>query len=166
MTAPEDPFRTPPPAGTPPPGQVPPPAWGAAPPGHPPPAQQPWGTPGYAGGAAPRNGLGVAALVLGLLAVLTGFFVLGGVLGVVAVVLGVLGRGRAKRGEATNGGVALAGIVLGLVGIALTAAVIAIGASFLGSDSGQRLVDCLEQAGADPEAQQQCQRELEDSLFS
>ena len=38
------------------------------------------------------------------------------VLGVVAVVFGFLGRGRVKRGTANNGGVAIAGIVLGALG--------------------------------------------------
>jgi len=64
----------------------------------------------------PRNGLGIASLVLGIVALLATWTVVGGVvLGVVAVVIGGAARARVRRGEATNGGVAIAGIVLGIV---------------------------------------------------
>ncbi|MFE3518108.1 DUF4190 domain-containing protein [Streptomyces sp. NPDC059166] len=88
------------------------------------------GYPGYAGqqpwGPAPANGLGIAAMVLGIIAVV-GFCMwgLGVILGILALIFGIIGRGRAKRGEATNGGMALAGIILGSVSIV-------IGAVFLG----------------------------------
>ncbi|WP_412074588.1 DUF4190 domain-containing protein [Streptomyces sp. col6] len=95
------------------------------------PAGQPaqFGYPGYPGyghpwgGPQPANGMGIAALVLGLISVV-GFcmYGLGIVLGVLALIFGVLGRGRAQRGEADNGGVALAGIILGSVGIVVSAA--------------------------------------------
>ncbi|MFI5984860.1 DUF4190 domain-containing protein [Streptomyces sp. NPDC051555] len=79
------------------------------------------GQPGYPGGyAAPRNGFGVTALVLGILSVvgcITSVFAV--VMGIVAVVFGALGRQRAGRGEADNGGMALAGLILGIVGIVL-----------------------------------------------
>ncbi|MET9595713.1 DUF4190 domain-containing protein [Streptomyces sp. NPDC006516] len=84
------------------------------------------GYPGYAGqqawGPAPSNGLGVAAMVLGIIAV-AGFCMwgLGIILGILALIFGVIGRGRAKRGEATNGGMALAGIILGSIAIAVSA---------------------------------------------
>jgi hypothetical protein len=88
-------------------------------------AQQPeapngaW-TYGAPGAPAPvRNGLGTAALVLGIIGAVTGFvpllFWLGGLLGLLALVLGLMGRGRAKRGEATNKGAATAGAILGLI---------------------------------------------------
>ncbi|MFJ6499850.1 DUF4190 domain-containing protein [Streptomyces virginiae] len=78
-------------------------------------------------GAQRSNGFGVTALVLGILAVvgcITSFFALA--LGIAAVVFGVLGRGKASRGEADNGGMALAGIILGAIGIVLGAVMIAI----------------------------------------
>nr|MCH9732457.1 DUF4190 domain-containing protein [Actinomycetes bacterium] len=91
----------------------PPPQYGGYPGGYPPPAA-----------AAPKNGMGVASLVVAIIAL---FSVVGGVvLGVVAVILGFLGRGRVKRGEADNGGVAIAGIVLGLLSIVVSIVVIAI----------------------------------------
>ncbi|MGZ9933698.1 DUF4190 domain-containing protein [Streptomyces sp. NC-S4] len=78
-------------------------------------------------GVQRSNGFGITALVLGILAVvgcITSFFALA--LGIAAVVFGVLGRGKANRGEADNGGMALAGIILGAIGIVLGAVVIAI----------------------------------------
>ncbi|WP_338701064.1 DUF4190 domain-containing protein [Streptomyces sp. Q6] len=68
----------------------------------------------------PSNGLGVAALVLGILTAV-GFLLwpLAIVTGVLAVVFGVIGRRRAGRGAATNGGQALAGFICGLGGLLL-----------------------------------------------
>ncbi|MCX3063877.1 DUF4190 domain-containing protein [Streptomyces beihaiensis] len=70
-----------------------------------------------------RNGLGTAALILGIIGALSGLvpimFWLAGVLGVIALILGLAGRGRVKRGEATNKGVALAGVLLALASLGL-----------------------------------------------
>ncbi|GAA2220900.1 hypothetical protein GCM10010232_01010 [Streptomyces amakusaensis] len=66
-----------------------------------------------------RNGLGTAALILGILGVITGpiplIFWLGGTLGLIALILGLVGRGRVKRGEANNKGVTTIGAILGLL---------------------------------------------------
>lgn len=84
----------------------------------------------YGGAPAPhqqqpaRNGLGTAALVLGIIGALAGLvpllFWLAGILGVLALVLGLVGRGRVKRGEAVNKGVTITGAVLGLVALVLS----------------------------------------------
>ncbi|MFI9719588.1 DUF4190 domain-containing protein [Streptomyces sp. NPDC052396] len=137
-----------PPAGGPPPGAMPPvPPVPLAPtgPGTPSayqggpyggsgyvPPQAPYGAGPYGaspygqGGAwwapapVPNNGFGVAALVLGILGLVLSMTVLFGVvLGVLALVFGVIGRAKAARGEATNQGQALAGLILG--GVALVA---------------------------------------------
>ncbi|MCC5033017.1 DUF4352 domain-containing protein [Streptomyces sp. WAC 00631] len=72
----------------------------------------------------PRNGLGTAALILGIIGVVMGvipfMFWLGGILGIIALILGLSGRGKAKRGEATNKGTATAGAVLGPVAVVLS----------------------------------------------
>ena len=48
---------------------------------------------------ATRNGLGTAALVLGILAIPGAITIIGGVLlGILAIILGAIGRSRAKRG--------------------------------------------------------------------
>ncbi|MGH3744175.1 MAG: DUF4190 domain-containing protein [Mycobacteriales bacterium] len=95
-------------------------AYPSGPPGYGPPPG--YGQTGYSGpygygGAPPRNGFGVASLVLGVIGLVTSFFVLGIVPGVLAIVFGSLGRGRAKRREASNGGMAIAGIVLGVLAV-------------------------------------------------
>ncbi|HWH29809.1 MAG TPA: DUF4190 domain-containing protein [Mycobacteriales bacterium] len=162
MTTPSDPFGSP--AGDPASGQ-PPPGWGQ------PPGQPGWGAPpggpgGYGASGPRKNGLGVAALVVGILALLTSFtVVVGAVLGIVALVLGLVGRGRAKRGEADNGGVALTGAVLGGVALLLSIVIAAtIGAVIFGSESGRNLVECLADAGDDQAAVEQCEREFEGSV--
>ncbi|MGW8765376.1 DUF4190 domain-containing protein [Streptomyces sp. NPDC055815] len=77
--------------------------------------------------AAPRvmrNGLGTAALILGIIGTLSGliplFFWLAGILGLIALILGLVGKGRVKRGEANNKGVALTGAILGLASLILS----------------------------------------------
>ncbi|WP_237406380.1 DUF4190 domain-containing protein [Streptomyces sp. M2CJ-2] len=93
------------------------------------PAPQP---PGYGGAPAPgyhgwtgmtpmpSNGMGVTGLVLGIIsAVIFCLWPLAIVLGVMAVIFSALGRGKAARGEATNPGYALAGLICGAVGIVL-----------------------------------------------
>ncbi|WP_250290866.1 DUF4352 domain-containing protein [Streptomyces atroolivaceus] len=86
--------------------------------------QQPY-VPAQTPGTRPaRNGLGISALVLGIIGTVSGlvplFFWLAGILGLIALILGLAGRGRAKRGEATNKGVTTFGAVLGLVSLILS----------------------------------------------
>ncbi|PZT72189.1 MULTISPECIES: DUF4190 domain-containing protein [unclassified Streptomyces] len=86
--------------------------------------QQPYG-PGHAPGMRPaRNGLGIAALILGLIGAVSGLipflFWLAGILGTIALVLGLVGRGRAKRGEATNKGMATFGTILALIALIMS----------------------------------------------
>ncbi|MFJ4870673.1 DUF4352 domain-containing protein [Streptomyces sp. NPDC088757] len=73
---------------------------------------------------AMRNGLGTAALILGIIGTLSGIvpllFWLAGILGLIALILGLVGRGRVKRGEANNKGVALTGALLGLAALILS----------------------------------------------
>ncbi|MFD0560287.1 DUF4190 domain-containing protein [Stackebrandtia endophytica] len=72
--------------------------------------------------AGPQNGLGVAALVLGIIAVVLSpccYMAFTGPTGILAVVFGSIGVQKANRGEATNRGVAMAGLICGIVGLAL-----------------------------------------------
>jgi len=89
--------------------------------GYPPASPYPsYGQPGW--GQQPSNGMGTAAMVLGIIAV-AGFcmYGLGVVLGILALIFGVIGLKKANRGEATNRGMAIAGIVLGAVGTLVSA---------------------------------------------
>lgn len=138
-----------------------PPPYGAYPGGYPPPAPQ-YGAQygGYPPPAppAPKNGLGVASLVVAIIAL---FSVVGGVvLGVVAIILGFLGRGRVKRGEANNGGIAIAGIVLGALSIVVSIVVIAIAVWGFNEAGGTDYFDCLSRAGSDEQAIEACAQEF------
>jgi hypothetical protein len=119
--------------------------------------------------AAPKNGLGIASLVLaviGLVSVATVFIPIG--LGVIAVIIGGIGHGRAKRGIANNGGVAIAGIVLGALAIVVGLAFIAIWTTVWKDVGGGDYIDCMQRAGSDRSGQQQCgdqfRRNVQDRL--
>lgn len=111
--------------------------------------------------APPRNGFGIAALVLGLLALVLSWTIIGGiVLGLLALIFGLLGRARAKRGEATNGGLSVAGIVLGSLGLLIAIGIVAFGVSIINSPAGRNYQQCLEQSGGDQAQIQQCASEF------
>ncbi|WP_406062656.1 DUF4190 domain-containing protein [Streptomyces sp. NBC_01077] len=90
------------------------------------------GYPSYSGGSGyggqpgwqqpPSNGMGTTSMVLGIIAVV-GFcmYGLGVVLGVLALIFGIIGLKKAGRGEATNRGMAIAGVVLGIIGTLISA---------------------------------------------
>ena len=119
--------------------------------------------------AAPRNGLGTTALVLAIIGLLSCWTVVGGIIfGIVAVILGFVGRGRVKRGEANNGGVALAGIILGFLSVVASLAFVAIfavlGITIFNEGGGRDYIDCMNNAGNDTDAQQQCADEFRQNL--
>ena len=107
--------------------------------------------------SSPRNGLGIASLVLGILAVLGFFFVVPALLGIVAIILGVVAGGKARRGEAGGEGLAKTGMILGIAGVALSILLPILpwaGMSFLGSKAEQFQKD-MEQKAREMEQQQQ-----------
>jgi len=134
-----------------PPGQYPP---GQYPPGQYPPGEPP---------ARPAaNGAAVAALVLGILALL--FFwvpfanLLAVVMGVVGIVLGAVGRGRARRTGSGGAGAALAGILLSAAAIVLSLAVTVGVIAFLSSHQDE-LRRCTDQ-GLTQQQQRDCVRDV------
>ena len=139
--------------------EPPPPPPGTYPGGYPP---QPYG--GYPPPVpvTPKNGLGTASLVVAIISLFTLFG--GVVLGIVAVVLGFMGRGRVKRGEATNGGVAIAGIVLGFLSIIVSIVAFVVvgvfGVALFNEVGGTDYIDCVNRAGSDQAAVQQCAEEF------
>jgi hypothetical protein len=76
---------------------------------------------------APSNGLGVAAFVLGVIAIVLSWIpVLDIVLAAPAVILGGLGISRANHTPGMTKGLAIAGLVLGAISIVITFVVFAI----------------------------------------
>jgi hypothetical protein len=138
-----------------------------------------WGRPAGGPPPAPRNGMGTAALVLGILALLTCWWlpVVGAILGIIAIILGVAGRGRVRRLEATNKGAATTGLVLGIISlilnILLSVAIflgLATFLSFGGGNSLQQFQQCLQNASNQPnpaavqQAAQQCANQFGQQL--
>ena len=131
-------------------------------------APPPYGQPQTYGETQPRPGSGMAitALVLGVLALLTCWTVVGGILlGLVAVVLGIVALSKIKRGRASGKPMAIIGIITGALALLAAVALIAVGASILNSESGQNLQDCLADAGTDADAQAECQQEFQEELM-
>ncbi|MEV7287463.1 DUF4190 domain-containing protein [Streptomyces sp. NPDC093252] len=99
----------------------PPPGYGYPSAAYPPapPVGYPPAPAGYVIGVQPSNGLGTTGLVLGIIGVVCSltFFLwfFGVILGILAIIFGAIGRGKANRGEATNKGAATAGLVCGIV---------------------------------------------------
>ena len=158
------------PPATPPPPAGPPPNPYAYPPGPPPgpyggaypPPPMPYGDyySGYSGApTVMRNGLGVAALISGILGLFGWCSVVFGVLlGITAIILGFVARGRVKRGQASNGGMATAGIVLGA--LAIVVSIVWVVWVFKGADVPQ-FFDCLGNAGQDTAKTDQCTSDFE-----
>ncbi|WP_418959405.1 DUF4190 domain-containing protein [Streptomyces tritici] len=96
--------------------------------GYPAPAYPAYGYGQQGWGQQPQNGMGTASMVLGILALcLFCFYGLPSiVLGALALIFGILGRKRVQRGEANNAGQALAGIIMGSIGVVLGVAMIAL----------------------------------------
>jgi hypothetical protein len=88
-------------------------------------------------GANKPQGLAIGALVCGILSiVLFCFWFISIPLGIVAIILGIIGRGKAQRGEAGGEGLAKTGMILGVAGLALSLLITVLafaGMSFLGS---------------------------------
>lgn len=115
----------------------------------------------------PRNGFGIAAFVLGLLALLLSWTIIGGIiLGILATIFGVLGWGRVRRGESTVGGLSIAGLVLGVLGLLITIALFAFGVSLFNSPAGQNYKQCIEESGSDRAKIDQCTEDFSREIQS
>lgn len=143
-----------PPPGAPPPGGTPP-GWGYS-------GGQAGPPPAYGGGGdgpEATNGAALAAVILGIASLLLsfiGFLVLPLFLAIpgaiVAIVLGVVGRRRARDG-APRGGQALTGLVTGIVGLVISgvwiSVVVVLGGQFVEEFSSElaELEACIEETG-------------------
>lgn len=86
----------------------------------------------------PYKPKGTAALVLGIIGILTSFIFVGGILGIIAIVLGATGSSANKR-YGYKGGTATAGLVLGSIATALMVITIIIAVS--GSNNSSSKTD-------------------------
>jgi hypothetical protein len=77
----------------------------------------------------PQNGMGVAGFVLGIVGLVFSFIPLIGLIAwplvIIGVVLSGVGLSKAKRGEANNLGLAVAGLVTSAIGLILCIAWVA-----------------------------------------
>ena len=89
-------------------GAYPPAGYGA--PGYP--------QPGY-GQPQQQNTLGLLSMIFGIVSIPLACCYIGLLLGAAAIVLGYLGQQKVKEGVANNGGMALAGIITGAVGVVI-----------------------------------------------
>ncbi|GLZ38567.1 DUF4190 domain-containing protein [Actinokineospora sp. NBRC 105648] len=81
---------------------------------------------------APQNGVGTAGFVTGLLGMLLFFVPLVGiVLSIIGVVLSGVGIGKSGRGQASNRGLAIAGLTCGVIGLAIWLILVIAAASVL-----------------------------------
>ncbi|HVV30279.1 MAG TPA: DUF4190 domain-containing protein [Mycobacteriales bacterium] len=126
------------------PGQYPPeqpdysahlPAYGqqpAPPPGPgygpyvPPPGSNGQPGPSYGPPTPQKNGLGTAAMVLGIVSIPAAVIYIGLICGILAIVFGIIGLRRVGRGIASNRSQAISGLVLGAIGVILSGILIGV----------------------------------------
>ncbi|MFJ1593437.1 DUF4190 domain-containing protein [Kitasatospora albolonga] len=126
--------------------------------------QAPQGAPYGAPEPARSNGFAVTALILGLLACIFFWTVVGGlILGLLAVVFGILGALRARQGRAPRRGMAIIGAVLGALGLIGSVIILIVGVSFLNSDGFKNLEECVQKANSQAE-QDKCAEDFGKSL--
>lgn len=109
-----------------------------------------------------RNAMGTTALIVGIASIPLCFLV---VLGPLAIIFGIIGRTRASRRQADNGGAALTGIVLGTVGVLLSALLIAALVQFFQSPEFDRFQSCDREATT-TEQQNVCAEDLMHAYFN
>ncbi|MFD6284807.1 DUF4190 domain-containing protein [Streptomyces sp. NPDC060205] len=112
-------------------------------------------------GARTSNGLAIAALVLGIAACVFFWTVFGGILlGLVGLVLGIIAARRARGGRAPHRGMAIVGAILSALAVIASSVIVAIGVSFLTSDSFKDYNDCVQHADNKSE-REQCSEDFE-----
>jgi uncharacterized membrane protein len=105
--------------------------------------------------------MAIAALVLGIVALVLFWTVFGGiVLGLAAVVLGIIGARKARGGRAPHGKMSVVGAVLGALALIVSVVILAIGASILGSDEYKNLDECVRDATTQSE-REACEKDFE-----
>jgi thiol:disulfide interchange protein len=109
--------------------------------------------------------LAVTALVLGIVAVLSCWTVLGGVLfGLLGLIFGIIAVVKARRGTAVGGAMAIVGIVLALLGLVGAVAIGAVAGNWVMNHGGRDYQTCVRQANNDQAKIQRCADDFKSSL--
>ena len=120
---------------------------------------------GHPVGSRPKNGLGLASLILGVVGLLACWLLGIGLLpGLVGLVLGIVALRRVRRGIATNRGVAITGVVLSVLAVIASAVFLALYIWVFGS-GGQEYADCVAASDGSDAAVQQCTQQYSDDLM-
>ncbi|MEV1048155.1 DUF4190 domain-containing protein [Streptomyces sp. NPDC049916] len=115
-------------------------------------------------GPAPRNGLALAALILGLLACVFFWTVAGGLLfGLLAVVFGIIGALRARQGRAPRKVMAIIGGVLGALGLIASVVLLVWVVNVVGSQEFKDYERCVDRSSGQA-AEDRCTDDLIDEL--
>ena len=134
-----------------------------------------WG--GATAAQPPNDGLAISALIVGLVSlgsvvfILGAIFLFGGIGGIVAVVLGAVGLSRIKKSGRRGRGMAITGLVTGILAIVGTAVLwvvfLAAGPAWLEfmGDFADEYQECLEEVGDEEYCQQLLEDEIEQEFF-
>jgi hypothetical protein len=133
--------------------------------GSPPAATQPWGPatggqPSATPAQSSTDGLAIAAGIVGIVSLVTSIFVFGALGGVVAIVLGAIAMGRVKRTGRGGRGMAITGLVTGILSVVVGIAILVVFSQVCGGFFGD-YQECLRETGGDTEY---CDRMMEDRL--
>jgi hypothetical protein len=113
----------------------------------------------------PGAGMAITALILGILALLLFWTIVGGVLfGIVALILGPIASGRAKRGVSSGRGMAITGAILGLVGLLASIALIIFGVTIFNKSGAGTYAQCVDDANGDTAKLQKCADDFQHHL--
>ena len=113
----------------------------------------------------PGAGMAITALILGIIALLFFWTVAGGILfGLIALVLGVIASGRAKRGVSSGRGMAITGAVLGTLGLLASIAFIALGITIFNNSGAKTFTECVHDANGDNAKIQKCEDKFREKL--
>ncbi|WP_107655859.1 DUF4190 domain-containing protein [Nocardia suismassiliense] len=111
------------------------------------------------------KGLAITALVLGILALLTFWTVIGGILfGLAGLVIGIIAAARARKGAAGGSALAITGLVLSIIALVVTAVAIAVGFALFSYTGGDEFTDCVNDAGNDQAKIDQCERDWQQTV--
>jgi hypothetical protein len=126
-----------------------------------------WGGAQQQPGGNLSSGLAITALVLGILSLLFSWVpILGAIGGIIAAILGFIGWRKAKRGEAAGAGMAMGGLVTGviaaIISIGITIALFAFSADLMQmfEEPFDNYEQCIEETGDEDFCQQQLEEDL------